>query len=146
MYIDRIVGRLVETRWVSPMSDENMQHFLSRTAVIFKAAQGPLVVFADVTQALVLPQERINELIALMKSDNEKIERNGMLLGQSATFALQVERVIRQAGNPKRRTFREFAPLRQWLAPVLTPDELVRIDDFRKESNELLRSAPIGTR
>ncbi|MEO1170622.1 MAG: hypothetical protein AAFX94_01020, partial [Myxococcota bacterium] len=70
----------------------------------------------------------------------------GLLVGDSATFILQMERVIREAGSPQRKTFRDFPALRQWLAPVLTPDELTRIDVFRHESNELLATAPWGER
>ena len=53
-----------------------------------------------------------------------------MLIGESATFALQVERVIRAANSDHRRVFRRAEELETWLAESLNATERVRLRIF----------------
>lgn len=141
MYVDCKVGRFIETRWVTPITGAHVDRFLTRTSAIMRGSSGSFVVFADLEQATILPPEWIDRVVEMLRVDNGRIERNGMLLGGSATFAMQVERMIRQANNPARRTFREMNELEDWITPVLNPMELARFNAFRAQSNDALLAA-----
>jgi hypothetical protein len=68
---------------------------------------------------------------SFMRSENPKIERSAPLLdSSSATFALQVDRMVRQASHPGRRIFRDRAELRDWLQEPLGPDERTALEAF----------------
>ncbi len=136
MYVDCKLGRLIETRWASPIDGDDVDHFITRTAAIMRRQAGSFVVFADLEQASVLPPEWIDRVVDLLRSDNARIERNGMLLGNSAVFSMQIERMVRQAGSPARKTFRSLDELKSWILPVLTPKEIARFETFRALPNE----------
>lgn len=106
-----------------------------------RSTSGSFVVFADLEQATILPPEWIDRVVELLRSDNGRIERNGMLLGESAVFTMQVERMVRQAGNPARKAFRDMPGLESWILPVLTPEERERFRQFRSETNEALMAS-----
>jgi hypothetical protein len=57
-----------------------------------------------------------------------------VLIGENATFALQVERIIRNAASPQRRAFRTHDELRGWLREVLGAEERVRLARFLNET------------
>jgi hypothetical protein len=63
-------------------------------------------------------------MIALLERGNPRLERSAILLSQEhATFNLQVERVVREAKNSARRTFRDAAAMVAWLGESLTAAE-----------------------
>lgn len=138
MYVDCRVGRFIETRWIPPIESAHVDRFVTRTAEILRSSSEKFVVFADLEQASIMPPEWIDRVIEMLRSDNGRIERNGILLKGSATFIMQMERMIRQANNPSRRTFRDFEELKAWLTPVLTPNERARFEAFRAASSESL--------
>jgi hypothetical protein len=125
-------GRLITFRIVAPVDDANAgQSALElRSAVV--AVPGPVVVCADLRAARTFSPETTERFVALMRSDNRKLERSALLLdgSQSATYVLQVERMVREANHPERRTFRVKSDLRAWLSPCLTSDELAALDAF----------------
>jgi hypothetical protein len=43
---------------------------------------------------------------------------------------LQIERTVKNAGSPSRRTFRVQPELEAWLAEVLTAEERARLSQF----------------
>ena len=63
-----------------------------------------------------------------------RVERTAFLIGESAIFALQVERIIRSSNNPNRRAFREAAELLHWLEEVLTLGEQVQLEHFVRDA------------
>jgi hypothetical protein len=120
--VDNPAGRLVTFRVVPPVDDANATNAAAELRAALLAIHGPAIVCADLTEARTFSGNTTQQFIALMKSDNAKVERSGLLLSDaSATFLLQVERMVREAANPARRTFRDPRSLREWLAPVLTP-------------------------
>jgi hypothetical protein len=67
----------------------------------------------------------------MLRADNPLVERTAYLLSDSQqTLAMQVERIMREANNPVRRTFRRTDELLPWLNEVLTPAEAARAQAF----------------
>lgn len=64
-------------------------------------------------------------ILGLLNATKHKILRGGILLNaEKATFNLQVERVLRDAGNSSRRCFRDPETLVEWLSESLEPAEI----------------------
>ena len=96
----------------------------------FHQAGQRAVACTDVSAANVFAPEVAEGFIRLMQRDNPVVERSAFLIGESAMFALQIERMIKQANNPLRRTFRESSMLLGWLGEMLAPPEHERLRRF----------------
>ncbi len=124
-------GRLVTYRVVPPVDEDRAEAASRAVRGAVAAVPGPVVICSDVTEARTLSGPSAQQFIALMKADNPKVERSALLLDpSSATFALQLERMVREAKSPARRTFREARALYDWLQPVLTPPETEALEAF----------------
>jgi hypothetical protein len=122
--VDSPAGRLVTFRVVRPADDANAEAAALALRAAVMAVRGPAIICSDVTQARTFSEQTAQRFILLMKADNPKVERSAMLLDPtSATYALQVERMVHEAGNPARRTFRDARLLQEWLRPVLSAQE-----------------------
>jgi hypothetical protein len=122
-------GRLATVRIASPVTLEEIGELgkeLKRLIVV----HGRIVIAGDLLQCLVFPQDRYDAFVAMLKSDNPAIERSALLMASGATFALQLERMIKDAGSPRRRTFRDPRELCEWLAESLEPAERAVLDRF----------------
>jgi hypothetical protein len=127
-------GRLVTFRVIPPVDDGNSARSALELRSAIAGVAGPVVVCADLTAARTFSPETTERFVALMRSDNPKLERGALLLdGHSATVALQVERMVREANLPARRTFRDRGELLAWLEPVLTPAEQAALAAFLAE-------------
>jgi hypothetical protein len=125
--VDNVAGRLLEA-WFGPSFDaEDVAGFVADTRRLVTQAKGPVVVVTDMTAVTVLPPAIADMLLGLMRSDNPRIERHALLVGTSAVFGLQAERLFREAGNPGRRVFRDRAVLVSWLKEVVGPREAERL-------------------
>jgi hypothetical protein len=124
-------GRLVTFRVIPPVDDSNSGRAALELRNAVAAIAGPVVVCADLTAARTFSPETTERFVALMRSDNPKLERGALLLpARAATVALQVERMVREANLPARRTFRDREELAAWLEPVLTPEERAALAEF----------------
>ncbi len=120
-------GRLVEIAIWSPVSiDETTQWQRDHDAVIASVA-GPYVCFVDLRGARVFPPEVVNAYVAVMR-DEQRLERTATLLPGSPTVAMQIGRMIREAGHPQRRGFQDRDALYDWLAKVLDDNERSRLE------------------
>jgi hypothetical protein len=133
--VDNPAGRLVTFRVVSPVDDANAGRAAADLRRTIGAIGGTVVVCTDLTDARVFAPEVTEAFVKAMKADNPKIERSAILLsGRSAIFLLQLERMIREAANPARRSFRDLHELGGWLAPVLSPGERTALWAFLSEA------------
>jgi hypothetical protein len=124
-------GRLVTFRVVPPVDDANADAAARALRATVMGLPGPVVICSDVTEARTFSDRTVQQFVALMKADNPKIERSAFLLDPaSATFALQLERMVREASSPARRTFRDARSLCEWLIPLLTPQEADALEAF----------------
>lgn len=128
--IEHAVGHLVEVRLASPLTLEEVQQFALEYSKKAGEVHGKYVGVVDITHAMLLPAPVAEALIQLLSRAAERVERTAVLVGEGATFAMQVERIIRNAASPNRRAFRDAATLREWLRDVLTVEERVRLARF----------------
>lgn len=129
--VEHKTGRLVEVKLASPLTPEEVQQFVGElTAIIAKIPGGKYIGVVDLLDAHVFPVAVADGLIKLLSTASPHVERTAMLIGESATFALQVERVIRSANSDNRRAFRRGEELEAWLGQVMTGDERVRLRQF----------------
>ena len=133
--MDCRVGRLVEARLVSLRSVDEVVTFEQAMAAAFARAGVRSVICADWRQANILAPEVAARLRDLLTRGNTHLERSAVLLAREhATFNLQVERVVREAASPGRRTFRDPEAMLAWLAETLTPAEHARATAFLGEA------------
>jgi hypothetical protein len=133
MSVENRTGRLCEVRFQSPITAAEVTGFLTQLGALVKSARARWLFCSDMRDALVMPSETADVLLDALKRDNPLIERHGVLLGESALFGLQIERMLKNAGSPARRTFRNEADLHAWMAPLFTPDEAARARAFYAE-------------
>lgn len=124
-------GRLLEGRIRSPIAPPDVRAFMERLRALLGGLGGrKVVIVTELLQADVFPPEVATAFLTVMKADNPLVERSGFLIGASAAFGIQVEKLIREAGHPNRRTFRDPAALEAWLGDALGPAEKTRLKAF----------------
>jgi hypothetical protein len=128
-------GRLVTFRVISPVDDSNAAHAAAELRRVVQSVEGRVVICTDLTDARVFAPGTTDAFVKAMKAGNPKIERSAILLGaQSPTFLLQLERMVREAANSDRRTFRDQRELAQWLEPILSANEQMALRSFLFEA------------
>src|SRR6185369_8649925 len=109
------VGRLLEARLVSPVSLEDLEEAHQRLERLFGAHPEKLVLVADYRRATVFTPEVADRLLQIFRSFNHRIERSGALVSAGAVFSMQIERLVANANNPARRTFRDPFEMKAFL-------------------------------
>lgn len=135
--IENHVGRLVEVRVASPVEEENMPSVARSTRTLLEGLGRKFVAVMDLRQAHVFPRAVSEGFVHVLTDNNPLLERSAFLIGESAIFALQVERAIREAGNPRRHAFRKVEDLEAWLDEVLDREEQERLHAFLTVGAEL---------
>jgi hypothetical protein len=128
--VENHAGRLIEVKLASPLTLAEVHQFAREHLGIMQRIPGKYVGVVDMLEAHVFPPEVADGLIQLLSGAASHVERTALLIGESATFALQVERVIRTSNNSNRRAFRRPEELAAWLREILTAPEQVRLDQF----------------
>lgn len=135
--VENVTGRLVEVRVATPLTLAEVQQFVGEHQTAISRIPGRYVGAVDLLHADVLPADVAQRLIQLLSVMADRVERTAFLIGESAVFALQIERVIRNAANPNRKAFRDPLELSRWLGEILTPLESSRLDQFLDHQGEL---------
>ena len=131
--VSNMVGRLVEVRVASPLTLAEVDKFRQEHQAAIRDLPDRYVGAVDVRRADVFPIEVAQRLIALLSGTAPLVERTGFLIGESAIFSLQIERILRNSASPNRKAFREPEQLKAFLGEVLTPLERSRLDAFLSE-------------
>ena len=84
-------------------------------------ARGQLVGTADFRAARIFSPPVTDAMVGILRGENARFDRSAFLVGAGATFTLQIERVVREAANPRRRTFRDVTECEAYLGEVLGP-------------------------
>lgn len=130
-------GRLAIVRVRSPVTEGEFDHFMVDMKKVVASVRGQLVFCSDVRAAQVLGDKIADKVMASMRRENPRVERTALLVPtKSAVLALQFERLIREAGNPARRAFRDAAQAAAWLNEVLTPAEQKSLAEYLAETPE----------
>ena len=79
------------------------------------ARGGGVRMFVDTTQLSIYSPQGAETLLALMKKANPKLHRAAFIAPASQTAALQLSRLIREAGGENRRIFGDAAEAMRWL-------------------------------
>jgi hypothetical protein len=125
--VNNAVGRLVEVRVASPLSLAEVETFRQELQATVRKIRDRYVGAVDLRHADVFPVEVAEGLISLLSGTASMVERTGFLIGESAVFSLQIERIIRSSASPHRKAFRQPEPLKAFLGEVLTPAERLRL-------------------
>lgn len=128
-----VVGRLVEVRVASPLSLGEVDDFQQEHHAAMRDLPDRYIAAVDLRRADILPVEVAQRLIALLSGIAPLVERTGFLIGESAIFALQIERILRNSAHPHRKAFRDPEQLKTFLGEMLTPLERSRLDEFLGE-------------
>jgi len=139
-HVENPAGRLIEVKLASPLSVDEVQQFAQKhIALMQKIPGGKYVGLVNLLEAYVFPPAVAESLAKLLSGAASHVERSAYLIGESAVFSLQVERVIRDANNPNRRAFRHAPEAVTWLSEILTPGERREAERFVREATALVR-------
>ena len=134
--IQHRVGRLVETRFAAPLSDQEIASFAEGRGRTVQKVATDRVVCIDATRMSVLPPEQSERLLAVLRSPSPGLLRSAFLLPAArGVVALQLERIIRESRLPSARSFVDRGALEEWLGEVLTGEEAARLRVFLDERN-----------
>jgi hypothetical protein len=129
--VERRVGRLVEVRVRDITTLAEVEAFIARIFAVLGPTTDRVVFCVDAVGMNVLDGEGSDRFLAAFRRDNPRFIRSAILLTTSrATFGLQVSRMVREAGNPARRTFHDRSALTAWLGEVLDAPEQARLEAF----------------
>lgn len=124
------VGRLVEIRVQPPLSLDELRGFHPQITRLFARVGGQVVGVTDLRNARVFNPDVADRLMTIIRNDGPRVDRSAFLVGESATFSMQIARVIREAGAPSRRAFLDPEEAITWLSEVLTQPEVRRLREF----------------
>jgi hypothetical protein len=135
------VGKLCEVRIQSPVTSVEIMEMSRQIFEIVKKC-GTIRGVTDLRSATVFPTELAEQIVTFLRQDSPSIERGAFILGDSAVFALQLDRVLRDSKTDKRRFFRDRRLLSAWLGEVLTPPEAERLSAFLTEGDAAQLTPP----
>lgn len=143
------VGRLVELRLAGNPTLEDAARFEvdSRRVVAACVAKtkARTIVCSDLRASQIWRPEVTEQLVSLMRRENNHVERHGSLGSGSALVGLQVSRLLKEASaDGRRRVFTQPEPLLFWLDEVLTEPERKRVREFLAEVDSEGVRAPLG--
>lgn len=94
------------------------------------------IICADWRNIDVFAPEIAEGVIKMLTVTNARLACSAILLEPgNATFNLQVERVVRDAANPARKSFRDTGKLLDWFAGFSEPSELDSAREFLDSSS-----------
>jgi hypothetical protein len=128
--VERSEGRLVEIFVHSLQSTEEVRAFSQ--AIYDVSLQTPdAILVVDLRTPVVFPEPVAKAVVELMVRANSVRKKTGILLSnEHAIFAMQLARLAKQAGDPKRRTFTAPSELVAWLEAELSARERARLRSF----------------
>ncbi len=127
--VENNVGKLFEVRLATPITEEELQVFMRELNRVL-GGMPKYVGVTDLVDAHVFPTYVTQPMIQYMSVSSPRVVRSAMLVNESATFGMQVERVLRSSNSTDRRAFRKAEELETWLGEVLTVEERVRLRRF----------------
>ncbi len=132
----RAQGRVVEIRVARLLNPADVESLHSSVRAAIERAGIGATICADCRRTLPLSGPVATAWSRHMRSANRSIARSALLLDPSNTmFNLQLERIVRCAGNPTRRLFADVDELSDWLASELTEWERQALRAFLSEGD-----------
>jgi hypothetical protein len=133
--VESHAGVLIELRFDGAPTLEDVERFKAETAALvirLHMETGRRVVLCtDLRRTQLFAPEVATRIIDLMRGDNPRVDRNGVLGNESALLTLQVQRLLIEASSPgRRRIFTDPGLLVSWLEEPLGDDERERLRAF----------------
>ncbi len=128
--VEKVVGHLVEIRVNRLETVDEVKKF-SDAIVRVGASTPDAVLLVDLRTPVVFPQPVAAAVTELMTRANKVRRKTAiMLAGEHAVFSMQLGRLVRQVGDPKRQTFQDVDEALTWLGESLTDAEKKRARSF----------------
>lgn len=131
------VGRVIEARVFGLRTADDATRYsraLAAQVLSMPAAPGP-VLCADHRPVRIYPQPAADRLVELFQAMNTRLTRIAIIVSESnATFSLQLQRLVREAGYANRRVVSDTGDALAHLSPGLGLDERARIERFLSEA------------
>jgi hypothetical protein len=121
-------GQLVIARVLWPFPPEDVSAMLAEQKRLQSENPEPSVACLDARAANVLPREVADGLILALST--RRVKRVAVVVAQKFIAELQIERVMKTAGQEKGRVFKEAAEAEAWLGELLTPHEQTLLTEF----------------
>ena len=117
-------GRLLLARWQSLPDVAAAQAYRADIFAAMTSDPSSVVICADWRSGSLLSPDAAEVLLGMLTGRSSQIERSAILLATNkAVFDLQVERLVREANHPSRRTFRDVEKQIAYLGAVLNASE-----------------------
>jgi hypothetical protein len=131
------VGRVVEVRVRRLGALSDVESLNSRFCEAVRQAGAGAMICGDFRGASPLSREVADAWSRAMREANPGIARSALLVDPAnVTFNLQIERIVRCAGNPERRVFADVTDLRTWMECDLTEREREALRAFFSSGGE----------
>ena len=130
------VGRLMEARIFALRTRKDVEDYANAFGThLMRVPHGmKAILCADHRPVTIYAQEVADRLLEMFKPLNAHLERVAIVAAPSnATFAMQLDRIVRAAGYAARKVVYTSEEAVQHLAPLLTPQELKRVRAFLDE-------------
>lgn len=127
------VGRLIEVRAGGSYRVEDVERMIASLRSMTEAVptNTKFVIAADWRAMNIMSPETATRARDMLMFMNPRLLRSGILTApEQSTANLQLVRLLREAENDVRRMFTDARKQRDWLAEVLTPPEIARLDEF----------------
>lgn len=129
--ISRHTGRLVEARVTALANPSRVEAYSQAFAPVVQQIPGRAVLCADHRPVRIYSQPVTDQLVDLFTALNKTWERAALLVAPTnATLSMQLQRIVRESGNPSRRVFFDPAEAIVFLSDVLDAAERARLRDF----------------
>ena len=128
--VENRIGRLIEGRQTGKVTIEELQESFPVFQRILSSSPQRYVMATDWRGMRVLDAKTSEALLGIMRSKNDRIERQMLVMDPSAVMGLQVRRLFKDAGGETRAVFESADLARGWLEPALTPLEVASLKRF----------------
>ncbi|MBK6576212.1 MAG: hypothetical protein IPG17_08445 [Sandaracinaceae bacterium] len=128
--VENRIGRLIEVRQTGKVTIEELQESFPVFQRILSSSPQRYVMATDWRGMRVLDAKTSEALLGIMRSKNDRIERQMLVMDPSAVMGLQVRRLFKDAGGETRAVFESADLARGWLEPALTPLEVASLKRF----------------
>ena len=131
--VERHVGRVIEARVFSLRTSADVDAYRDALRVaILHAPQPRIFICADHRAVPIYPPEAAAHLVKMFTGFNPRLENAGLLVSPTnAIMVMQIERIVREAGDTKRRVFTRAPDWYTFLAEKMTDEERAQLRAFQ---------------
>ena len=130
MRVERHLGRLILVRTGRILTSEDLRVAFAEITALAQRVPSPLVV-TDGRLVAALPPSVALSIGKGMRVFNDLFARTAILFDPSHhQVTVELDRLVRESGNPHRRIFTSSRELKIWMSDALTDEEARALDEF----------------